>query len=229
MALRSALALTLLTGVTGGLLQLTPRPAQAQAQNQTATTTTPTTEAAPPDRPSPPDRLSPPDRPSPAVACRRSGLAEHPLRDNQGAALFYYGLPLELLDAEQRAFLGSLFKGAAGCTLSAGAARLGGQPGMLVTLVYADGVSLQAFCRGNSFKTCLVRSRQANDPSPAWSAGVLQVVKPANGGTAAPANLETVEIEVVSSDPRQPGKGKLQPLGSFRAPAQLLQAQPDGL
>ena len=146
-----------------------------------------------------------------------------------GAALFYYGLPLELLDAEQRAFLGSLFKGAAGCTLSAGAARLGGQPGMLVTLAYADGVSLQAFCRDNSFKTCLVRSRQANDPSPAWSAGVLQVVKPANGGTAAPANLETVEIEVVRSDPRQLGKGKLQPLGSFRAPAQLLQAQPDGL
>ena len=217
MALRSALALTLLTGVTGGLLQLTPRPAQAQAQNQTATTTPTTTEAAPPDRP------------SPAVACRRSGLAEHPLRDNQGAALFYYGLPLELLDAEQRAFLGSLFKGAAGCTLSAGAARLGGQPGMLVTLAYADGVSLQAFCRDNSFKTCLVRSRQANDPSPAWSAGVLQVVKPANGGTAAPANLETVEIEVVRSDPRQLGKGKLQPLGSFRAPAQLLQAQPDGL
>ena len=218
MALRSALALTLLTGVTGGLLRLALGPAQAQAQNQTPPTATPpTTEAAPPDRP------------SPSVACRRTGLAEHPLRDNQGAALFYYGLPLELLDAEQRAFLGTLFKGAAGCTLSAGAAKLGGQPGMLITLAYADGVSLQAFCRGSSFKTCLVRSRQASDPSPAWSAGALQVLKPANGGTAAPANLETVEIELVSSDPRQPGKGKLQPLGSFRAPAQLLQAQPDGL
>ena len=218
MALRSALALRLLTGGTGGLLQLAPNSAWAQAQNliPPTTPTTATTEATT-------------DRPSPSVACRRNGLAESSLRDNQGAALFYYGVPLELLDADQRAFLATLFKGAAGCTLSAGAAKLGGQPGVLITLAYADGVSLQAFCRGNSFKTCLVRSRQASDPSPAWAAGALQVVKTAGGSTAAPTNLETVEIELISREPRQAGKGKLQPLGSFRAPAQLLQAQPDGL
>jgi hypothetical protein len=172
------------------------------------------------------------------VACRRAGLAEHPLRDSQGAAQFYYGLPLELLDAEQRSFLGNLFKGGAGCSLTAGPAKLGGQPGTLVTLAYADGVSLQAFCQGSGFKSCLVRSRQGSDPSSAaasaspWAPGALQVIKPEKGASAAPATLETVEIELVvgaSNRPsNRPGGSKLQQLGSFRAPVSLLQSQLQG-
>ena len=202
MLLRAALALTLLA----------PAWAQAPAEAEQAGTTAP-----------------------PTVACRRAGLAEHPLRDSQGAAQFYYGLPLELLDAEQRSFLGHLFKGGAGCSLPAGPAKLGGQPGTLVTLAYADGVSLQAFCQGSGFKSCLVRSRQGNDPSSAgasaspWAPGALQVIKPEKGASAAPATLETVEIELVvgaSNRPsNRPGGSKLQQLGSFRAPVSLLQSQ----
>ncbi len=179
------------------LLALATGPAQAQAQPTTAD-------------------------PTPSVACRRADLAEHPLRDSQGAAQFYYGLPLELLDAEQRAFLGTLFKGAGGCTLTAGAAKLGGQPGTLITLTYADGVSLQAFCQGSGFKSCQVRSRQGAEPASAWAAGALQVIPASKGTGAAPASLETVEIELVSGQP-----GKLKQLGAFRAPAQLLQGQPE--
>ena len=196
MALRAALALTLLAWATG-----LP---QAEAQPATA-------------------------GPSPAVACRRAGLAEHPLRDSQGAAQFYYGLPLELLDAEQKAFLAGLFKGSVGCSLTAGPAKLGGQPGMLVSLSYADGVTLQAFCRGNDFKTCQVRSRQGSDPAGPWTPGALQVIPAAKGDPGTPANLDTVEIELVSGQAGKAGAPKPQQLGSFRAPAQLLQAQPDGL
>jgi hypothetical protein len=201
MLLRAALALTLLA------------PAWAQAPAGAEQTSTP----APP-----------------TVACRRAGLAEHPLRDSQGAAQFYYGLPLELLDAEQRSFLGHLFKGGAGCSLTAGPAKLGGQAGTLVTLAYADGVSLQAFCQGSGFKSCLVRSRQSSDQPPAagsaspWVPGALQVIKSDKGANGTPATLETVEIELVSGASERPGGRKLQQLGSFRAPAQLLQGQQVG-
>ncbi|MFM8543433.1 MAG: hypothetical protein ACKOAP_00300 [Vulcanococcus sp.] len=167
--------------------------------------------------------------PVPSVACRRAGLVEHPLRDSQGAAQFYYGLPLELLDAEQRAFLAGLFKGSAGCSLTAGPAKLGGQPGLLVTLAYADGVTLQAFCRGNDFKSCQVRSRQGSEAAGPWAPGALQLIQAPTGSQAAPANLETVEIELVSGQAGKSGAAKPQQLGSFRAPAQLLQAQPEGL
>jgi len=167
--------------------------------------------------------------PVPSVACRRAGLVEHPLRDSQGAAQFYYGLPLELLDAEQRAFLAGLFKGSAGCSLTAGPAKLAGQPGLLVTLAYADGVTLQAFCRGNDFKSCQVRSRQGSEAAGPWAPGALQLIQAPTGSQAAPANLETVEIELVSGQAGKSGAAKPQQLGSFRAPAQLLQAQPEGL
>ncbi|MFM8974529.1 MAG: hypothetical protein ACKOFN_02235 [Vulcanococcus sp.] len=167
--------------------------------------------------------------PVPSVACRRADLVEHPLRDSQGAAQFYYGLPLELLDAEQRAFLAGLFKGSAGCSLTAGPAKLGGQPGLLVTLAYADGVTLQAFCRGNDFKSCQVRSRQGSEAAGPWAPGALQLIQAPTGSQAAPANLETVEIELVSGQAGKSGAAKPQQLGSFRAPAQLLQAQPEGL
>ncbi|MFM7455795.1 MAG: hypothetical protein ACKO2W_04305 [Vulcanococcus sp.] len=167
--------------------------------------------------------------PVPSVACRRADLVEHPLRDSQGAAQFYYGLPLELLDAEQRAFLAGLFKGSAGCSLTAGPAKLAGQPGLLVTLAYADGVTLQAFCRGNDFKSCQVRSRQGSEAAGPWAPGALQLIQAPTGSQAAPANLETVEIELVSGQAGKSGAAKPQQLGSFRAPAQLLQAQPEGL
>ena len=199
MALRAALALTLLMVATGS------------ARGQTAASSAGVI---------------------PAVACRRAGLAENPLRDSQGAAQFYYGLPLELLDAEQRAFLAGLFKGSAGCSLTAGPAKLAGQSGLLVTLGYADGVTLQAFCRGSDFKSCQVRSRQGVDPASPWSPGALQVIPAAKANPGTPPNLETVEIELVSGQASQGGKAagaKAQQLGSFRAPAQLLRAQPDGL
>ena len=51
------------------------------------------------------------------------------------------------------------------------------------------------------------------------------MIAPSKGSSGAPASLETVEIELVSGQSGKAGAPKLQQLGSFRAPAQLLQGQ----
>ena len=157
-----------------------------------------------------------------AVACRRSDQQPHPLRDADGAAAFYFGLPLAQLDPEQRAFLGTLFQDGGGCSLSAGAARLAGKDGLLLTLAYGDGSSTQAFCQNSRLQACLVRARTNANPSPAWGPGNLLVrPRPATtlaGGTNAAA---LVEVEILTA--------KRQSLGSFTAPQALVPLQPEGL
>jgi hypothetical protein len=67
------------------------------------------------------------------------------------------------------------------------------------------------------------------EPAGPWTPGALQVIPADRAVPGTPTNLDTVEIELVSGQPGKPGAPKPQQLGSFRAPAQVLQAQPEGL
>jgi hypothetical protein len=88
---------------------------------------------------------------------------------------------------------------------------LAGQPGQLLSLIFADGQRVQAFCPGSGYSQCLVRRRTPSDPPTAWQNGALQLLDTPPGASSDASVLITLQ-----------GTPQPQRLASFQLPMALL-------